>query len=72
MRARGRLAACLDDLDPVEASFLRTAFLQGVTYAELAGREHVPLGTVKSRIRRALRKLRDRMDHDDAPSRRAA
>jgi RNA polymerase sigma-70 factor, ECF subfamily len=57
-----RVLACLDALDPVEAAFLRTAFLQGMTYAALAGREHLPLGTVKSRIRRALLKMRDRME----------
>lgn len=62
-----RLIACLDRLDPVEAAFLRTAFLQEMTYAELAGREQLPLGTVKSRIRRALLKLRARMDACDAP-----
>jgi RNA polymerase sigma factor (sigma-70 family) len=61
-----RVLACLDALDPVEAAFLRTAFLQGMTYAALAGREHLPLGTVKSRIRRALIKVRERMDRDDA------
>ena len=59
---RVRVLACLDALDPVEAGFLRTAFLQGETYAALAGRERLPLGTVKSRIRRALLKMRDRME----------
>jgi RNA polymerase sigma-70 factor, ECF subfamily len=67
---RVRVLACLDALDPTEAAFLRTAFLQGVTYAALAGREHLPLGTVKSRIRRALLKMRDRMEC--APDRQAA
>lgn len=67
-----RVLACLDALDPVEAAFLRTAFLQGVTYADLAGRERLPLGTVKSRIRRALLKLRVRLDGGDALPRQAA
>ena len=56
-----RLAACLDGLDPADAVFLRTAFLGGMTYADLAARENLPLGTVKSRIRRALLKLRERL-----------
>ena len=69
---RSRVLACLDRLDPVEAAFLRTAFLHDVTYADLARREQLPLGTVKSRIRRALLKLRDRLDRDDASARQAA
>lgn len=56
-----RLLTCLDDLDPGEAAFLRTAFLIGATYAEIAERERLPLGTVKSRIRRSLLKLRERL-----------
>ena len=56
-----RLLASLDGLDPADAAFLRTAFLGGMTYADLATRENLPLGTVKSRIRRALLKLRERL-----------
>ena len=56
-----RLHASLDGLDPGDAAFLRTAFLGGMTYADLATRENLPLGTVKSRIRRALLKLRERL-----------
>lgn len=56
-----RLFDGLDGLDPIDAAFLRTAFLGGATYADLAERERLPLGTVKSRIRRALLKLRERL-----------
>ena len=56
-----RLHASLDGLDPGDAAFLRTAFLGGMTYADLATRENLPLGTVKNRIRRALLKLRERL-----------
>lgn len=56
-----RLHASLDGIDPGDAAFLRTAFLSGMTYADLALRENLPLGTVKSRIRRALLKLRERL-----------
>ena len=56
-----RLHASLDGIDPGDAAFLRTAFLSGMTYADLAARENLPLGTVKSRIRRALLKLRERL-----------
>ena len=50
---------CLDGLDNGDAALIRTAFYQGATYNELAERSSTPLGTVKSRIRRALLKLRD-------------
>lgn len=53
------LAGCIETLDARDAAFIRTAFIGGATYAELAERENQPLGTVKSRIRRALLKLRE-------------
>lgn len=54
----GRLGACLSELPGRDAGLIRAAFLEGATYPELAGRAGEPLGTVKSRIRRALLKLR--------------
>lgn len=54
-----RMVLCLDELGRGDAALVRTAFYQGATYAELAERSNRPLGTVKSRIRRALLKLRD-------------
>jgi RNA polymerase sigma factor (sigma-70 family) len=54
-----RLAYCMGTLDGGEAELIRTAFFDGATYAELAERAATPLGTIKSRIRRALLKLRD-------------
>ena len=53
-----RLAACVARLRPVDAGFIRAAFFEGSTYAELATRAGQPLATVKSRIRRALIALR--------------
>lgn len=52
------LTGCIDGLEPRDAHFIRSAFIGGATYAELAERDAEPLGTVKSRIRRALLKLR--------------
>lgn len=54
-----RLAHCLGTLENAEHHLIRTAFFEGSTYAELAARASTPLGTIKSRIRRALLKLRD-------------
>lgn len=53
------LQACIETLESRDAIFIRAAFLNGMTYAELADQEALPLGTVKSRIRRALLKLRN-------------
>ena len=55
---RRRLTSCLDELEPQDASAIRAAFLDGTTYEMLAERMSVPLGTMKSRIRRSLIKLR--------------
>lgn len=53
-----RLAACMGELPAPDATLIRAAFFQGSSYPELATRSSLPLGTVKSRIRRALLKLR--------------
>jgi RNA polymerase sigma factor (sigma-70 family) len=53
-----RLAHCLEELEARHATAIRAAFLDGATYEQLAARMNVPLGTMKSWIRRALLKLR--------------
>ena len=53
------LHGCIQTLEPRDANFIHAAFMTGATYADLAEREALPLGTVKSRIRRALLKLRE-------------
>ena len=55
---RARLADCLETLDERARMLIRSAFLGGSTYSELATRESVPLGTMKSWIRRGLKALR--------------
>ena len=49
---------CLEELDERARATIRSAFLDGATYPELATREGVPLGTMKSWIRRGLQRLR--------------
>lgn len=53
-----RLRHCLDELEEQPRAMIRAAFFQGSTYPELAAREGVPLGTMKSWIRRGLQRLR--------------
>ena len=54
-----RLHLCLDQLEDKQRGAIRTAFFDGLTYAELAEREGVPLGTMKSWVRRGLMRLKD-------------
>ena len=53
-----RVHRCLDQLDESPRDAIRTAFFEGHTYAELAERRGVPLGTFKSWIRRGLARLK--------------
>jgi len=58
MQEHARLHGCLDGLAPHERAALRGAFFDGSTYEDLATRMKVPLGTMKSWIRRAMIKLK--------------
>ncbi|EEA01153.1 RNA polymerase, sigma-24 subunit, ECF subfamily [Burkholderia sp. H160] len=55
---RRRLEHCLEALPARQGSLVREAFFSGATYAELAERLSVPLGTMKSWIRRSLLQLK--------------
>jgi RNA polymerase sigma factor (sigma-70 family) len=57
-----RLQLCLDELEPQQRDSVREAFFTGATYNELATRCMVPLGTMKSWIRRSLMQLRTCLD----------
>ena len=59
------LHLCLDALDEKQRVAIRTAFFDGLTYAELAERQAVPLGTMKSWVRRGLLRLKDCLDAAD-------
>lgn len=54
-----RLRHCLGELEDRTRTCIRAAFFDGSTYGELAARENVPLGTMKSWIRRGLLRLKD-------------
>jgi RNA polymerase sigma factor (sigma-70 family) len=54
----GRLRACLEQLDPLRRRIVVLAYARGLTQGELAGRVGVPLGTMKSWLRRSLVTLR--------------
>lgn len=53
------LRACLEALEADRRRLIALAFIEGFSQAELAARFRLPLGTVKSSIRRGLLKLRE-------------
>ncbi len=55
---RARIFDCLGQLDPNTGGSIRAAFFDGLTYVELAERASVPIGTMKSWIRRGLLRLK--------------
>ncbi len=56
-----RLRACLDKLEPKNREGIVLAFVHGLSHPEIAARLALPLGTVKSWIRRGLLSLRECM-----------
>lgn len=61
-RDRVRIQAALTRLSEAQRATLEIAFFEGLSYPEIAEREGVPLGTVKSRAARALAALRAALD----------
>lgn len=55
----GALRRCLDRLAPLRREAVVLAYVQGLSHGELAGRLGLPLGTIKSWLRRSLLSLRD-------------
>jgi len=56
---RSRVLEAMASLPDAQRETLEIAFFEGLSYPEIAERENVPLGTVKSRAARALSALRD-------------
>ena len=59
---RLRVQRALAKLPEVQMRTLVVAFFEGLSYPEIAEREGVPLGTIKSRAARALAALREALE----------
>jgi RNA polymerase sigma-70 factor (ECF subfamily) len=57
----GALRRCLERLEPARRNAIFLAFVHGLSHGEVAGRLGMPLGTLKSWIRRSLLVLRECM-----------
>ncbi len=55
------LRRCLEHLDGHKRAMVVLAYVHGLSHGELAGRLRLPLGTVKSWLRRSLSSLRECM-----------
>jgi RNA polymerase sigma-70 factor, ECF subfamily len=53
------LQRCLSQLEPERRKLVLMAFVEGLSHGDLAARQNLPLGTVKSWIRRSLLALRE-------------
>jgi len=61
--AEGRaIWRCLDRLEPGPRNAILRVYYEGLTHAELADRATIPLGTIKSWIRRGLTRLKSCLD----------
>lgn len=57
-----RIHHCIGELEDRQGEAIRAAFFDGSTYADLAVRMGVPLGTMKSWVRRGLQRLKGCVD----------
>ena len=58
------LCEALESLDEQQRQLLALAFFRGYSHNELANFLGLPLGTVKTRLRRAMAILKDRLSPD--------
>ena len=61
-----RVRRALATLPPAQQEVLRLSYYNGLSQSEIAARLSQPLGTVKTRTRLALQKLRVELEQDDA------
>jgi RNA polymerase sigma factor (sigma-70 family) len=62
LQQRSSVYAALSTLTPERRRLVSLAFLQGLSHQQIAAATHLPLGTVKSHVRRALAQLREALE----------
>jgi RNA polymerase sigma-70 factor (ECF subfamily) len=63
-----RAAEAMAELRPDQQRVIELAVLHGLTHSEIAARTGLPLGTVKTQIRRGLLRVRERLGIDSGAS----
>jgi RNA polymerase sigma-70 factor (ECF subfamily) len=61
---RAKIRRALRALPAAQRQTLEVAFFEGLSYPEIAARDNVPLGTIKSRAARALAALREALERE--------
>ena len=65
---RASIAAAVGSMPEMERTVIVLAYREGLTQQEIAERLGWPLGTVKTRTRRALARLRELLEADESPA----
>jgi RNA polymerase sigma-70 factor, ECF subfamily len=68
---RARIRRAISSLPEVQRATLLSAFYEGLSYPEIAAREGLPVGTIKSRISRGIASLREALREESRGNVRA-
>jgi len=64
METEARVRAAMKHLPREQLQLLQLSFYEGLSHSEIADKLDIPLGTVKSRIRMAFRKMKTDLDEE--------
>jgi len=62
VQAAATVHEALAQLDPKHAAAIRSCYFEGLTYEALAARENIPVGTLKSWVRRGIMRMREALE----------
>ena len=64
VEGNARVHAAMASLSAIQRQLVALAFFKGLSHAEIAAHTRLPLGSVKTHIRKALAHLRDALESD--------